>query len=584
MIEVKEILALYQERKMHLGPLHLRAMEIRAAYYNEVRNQFPALDRSDKPLVANLVMQGVEQKAMRVASTMPSIYFPPLRPGIKISQEKARMRGDVIRAWHNKSKMQRQMKQRARHVVAYATSPVLVRPDLKRQMPRWYVRDPFDTFPAPMPLDEICPTDCIFTFTRGIGWLQRNYPAQAAMLNKGVNDSYICLEYVDDKEYVLSVVGESFSPDHSGRDPMGHTPAGEIVELERIQNRAGYPLAVVPNKVSLDSPVGEFNSMAGLLQQKAQLFGLEVIGMQRTIFPEEWLVDNPNGETARIVTHADPMHGITGHVTGGDLKIVRPEPSQFGLQMGDRLEREARVDSGTPAQLGGEAASNIRTGRRGDQVLSAVLDFPIQDAQELFAMSMEEENRIAIEIDKAYFSRSKSVYISATAGEITYTAPDLWETSEHTVRYAHAGVDQQGLVVEGGQRVAMGTMSKRSFMEIDPVVEDPESELDRVASERLDDALLTAIGTLAQDPMHAEWVARAAAAIRTDKLEIEGAILEIAKQVKEEQAAQAAPQPGGAPADPNAQPGLANPAIQPPQPSLQNLRDTLQTLHMGSAA
>ena len=39
----------------------------------------------------------------------------------------------------------------------------------------------------------------------------------------------------------------------------------------------------------------------------------------------------------------------------------------------------------------------------------------------------------------------------------------------------------------------MGTMSKRSFMMIDPLVEDPEFEHDAVVAEQLEQALLVSI-------------------------------------------------------------------------------------------
>ena len=50
------------------------------------------LDRSAKSNVANLLVQGLDQMSMRVASTMPAPYFPPVKDGSERSKGYARMR------------------------------------------------------------------------------------------------------------------------------------------------------------------------------------------------------------------------------------------------------------------------------------------------------------------------------------------------------------------------------------------------------------------------------------------------------------------------------------------------------------
>ena len=67
----------------------------------------------------------------------------------------------------------------------------------------------------------------------------------------------------------------------------------------------------------------------------------------------------------------------------------------------DRLERQERLEGAIPAEFGGESGTNIRTGRRGESILSATVDFRVQEAQEIFASSLVEEDKIAIAIEKA---------------------------------------------------------------------------------------------------------------------------------------------------------------------------------------
>src|SRR5258706_9542691 len=97
---------------------------------------------------------------------------------------------------------------------------------------------------------------------------------------------------------------------------------------------------------------------------------LMVHGVQRSIYPEMWLVDNPNDpEGAQIVTHADPMHGITERVTGGQLVTIHPTPEALASNIGNQLERAQRIESSTPAELCGQSTSNVRTGKRSNAIL-----------------------------------------------------------------------------------------------------------------------------------------------------------------------------------------------------------------------
>jgi hypothetical protein len=167
---------------------------------------------------------------------------------------------------------------------------------------------------------------------------------------------------------------------------------------------------------------------------------------------------------------------------------------QFGRQ--SRTEGTQRLTAGIPAEFGGESPTNIRTGRRGDAVLSAVVDFPVQEAQRIMARALEEENKLAITMAKKYAgNKPKSFYVTTknAKGRVDYTPNNNFDTTDNVVIYSQAGADINNLVIGGGQRVGMGTMSKRSFMMIDPLVEDPEFEHDAVVSEQLEQALLVSI-------------------------------------------------------------------------------------------
>jgi hypothetical protein len=156
------------------------------------------------------------------------------------------------------------------------------------------------------------------------------------------------------------------------------------------------------------------------------------------------------------------------------------------------------------AEFGGESASNNRTGRRGENVLSSTVDFRIQEAQSLFESSLLEEDKIAIAIERAYWgNEAKSFYIPGmTGGNLsTYVPNKIWETDFHYVSYSSAGSDVNSLVVSLGQRLGAGLISKESARETDPLISDPDMEHDRLIAEGVESALLVSIQEQAANPM-----------------------------------------------------------------------------------
>jgi hypothetical protein len=233
--------------------------------------------------------------------------------------------------------------------------------------------------------------------------------------------------------------------------------------------------------------------------------------------------------------------------------------------MMDRIERAQRIASGTPAEFGGESTTNVRTGKRGDAILSATVDFPIQEAQEVFAASLQEENKRAIAIAKTYFGNErKSFYVSGRGakGHVDYVPNKDFEDDNNVVSYSHSGADANSLVVGLGQRIGIGIMSKQTAQEIDPFIADPELEKDRVISEGLEQALLQSIQTQAsQGAIPPADVAAIASLVASDKMDLAEAVTKIHEDAQKRQAT---PAPTGAP---ETMPGLGAPGMGAEQPA-----------------
>lgn len=591
---IETIITMLMERRTAYGPVLNQMMKLRDAYNGDIIVPLPEMDRNERSSVANLISTGLDQTAMRIASTTPNVYFPAVIPGNKPSEDRANKRRRATLGWYEANKMSMKLRRRARFLIGYASSPVVLRPDPKRGIAKWEVRSPLTAYPAlSEDIDCITPTDCIFSFGRSYKWMKSHYPNAAVKFRTNGEEPsdqtlYDVIEYVDDECWVLAAVEvnpvtPSIIPGQSSL---------RYVELERVTNRTGLCPAVVPGRITLDRQQGQFDGLVGMYQMQAKLMALEVIAVERGIFPDTYLVSRP-GETAKFVS--GPYDGRTGMVNviaGGDLREAGLNVGQGPQQTIDRLERNMRITSGIPAEFGGESTTNIRTGKRGDAILSAVVDFPVQEAQELLAESLIEENKRAIAIAKNYFGDDRrSFYVSfrGARGHVDYIPNKDFETDENVVTYSYAGADANSLVVGLGQRVGLGTLSKRSAQEIDPLVADPELEHDRVVAESLEQALLLSVQQQAQQgQIPPNDLAKMMQLVVSDKMSLAEAVDAVHKQAQERQAT---PAPAGSA---ETMPGIAQPqmgaeqpgtlpAQSPNAPGQPNMMDLLASLGVSGA-
>jgi hypothetical protein len=321
------------------------------------------------------------------------------------------------------------------------------------------------------------------------------------------------------------------------------------------------------------------------------------MAVEKGVYPDTYLVSRP-GEQARFIDGPhDGRSGLVNIVQGGDIKQVVDQPGYMTPQVIDRLERAQRVTSGLPSEFGGESGSNIRTGRRGDSVLSAVIDFPIAENQEVLAQSLVDEDKAAIALAKRYDGRAKrTIYVGTgnASRAVTYIADDVFVNDEHVVSYPVSGTDLNALTIGLGQRVGLGTLSKETAATIDPFISDPEGEHDRIVAEGLEQALMSGIQQQAAGGQIPPLVvAKIINLVRSDKMELPEALAKVAEDAAKEQAAQQAqqaqaggPPPGPPTADQMAAPAAAQamagpqgaiPGANGDQQSLATLLSTLRT-------
>jgi hypothetical protein len=596
----EEIAVLFEDRKNAMGEDIDRMRHIQAVMNNEIVLPIAELTEEQKPAVANLASQGMNQLARRIASVTSMHHFPSLDPAKKKANDLARNKGRVMTGWHAENKLRLKTAKRARQFLAYATSPVIIKPDSKSGIPRWYHRDPLHTFPAEAEFEDCRPMDCIFATRHTYKWLHAHYPEQAMTIAKphswdptdpDWDLQFDVLEYVDPEVCSMVVVGHNSDP-VSQNYPISE--GAEALTLVEVPNLTGQCLAVVPGAINLDKQLGHFDNIIGMYQAQAALMAITLVAQRRAVWPREWAISNPN-ENVNIVSIPDPPRGQPGKLTGGKIETQVLDPSMKSLEVMDRLEYAERMTAGLPSEFGGASPTNVRTGRRGAQVMGAAVDFTISEAQDVFADSQCEENKVAIAVDKAYFNRKKTYYITTRSfsGTVDYKPSELWTVDKHVVEYPMAGVDLQNLPIEGGQRVMMKSMSRKRFMEIDPVIPDADAEERRVIAEGIQDAFVTSIQTLASNPEGPYQPPDLASLYRhvMGDMELFEAVETVQREAQERQAKMAeaqGPEAGMAAgmAPPEAQPGMSLPGQGVEQPtgppvddtSLQNMTNLLGQL------
>lgn len=598
----QEILHLYRQRVTLYAPLQGKMKLIQSIYNGTMTVPLPDMEDSSMPFTPNLLAQGVDQMAGRITSTSPNINFASAKPGVRVYDRRAGNAARTISGFWQTDRLPLKMRQRGRHMIAYGIAPCVIRWDNRTHRPTWHVRHPLETFPSTDLIPgQVAPQDVIFAYRRSVGWMRNNGYGDHVVLLTGKYDepsdaSVLLLEYVDAEGTHLIAAGyQTLENNYSHDFNESNQNSLRGVTLEYVNNSIGMCPVGMPSRITLDGIQGQFDNMIGMYYQQAKLMALEVIAVEKGIFPDTYLISRP-GEVGRFLDGPhDGRTGMVNIIAGGDIRDIQAQPGYLTNPTIDRLERNQRVTAGIPAEFGGESGSNIRTGRRGDSILSAVIDYPVAEAQETFAFSLEHENVIAMELAKKYDGPNKRTIFVGTgnaARPVTYVANEDFENVEHVIAYPAAGSDLNGLIIGIGQRVGLGIMSKKTAATLDPYIDNPEVEHDQIIAEGLEQALVSGLqqqaATGAIPPV---VVAKVMRLVKDDKMEMAEAfdkvLSDAAAEKQNQQTEQGAMSPDAMSADAaiTAMAGpQGQPAIGPPAPSQQNLGNLLNTLRKGARA
>lgn len=578
-------------RQAAVGGWRRIAQQVRDAAEGKLAVPLPEQDEVEAPATANLIVSGIDQTGMRLMSTRANIRFVPTKPGQKRAEDAARSRRAAMESQYDASAGRIVDRRRGRWFVAYGRAPVVMRPYDGRIVRE--ARDPLTCFPAPSAdPDSMMSDNCVFAVSRPWWWVQQNFPGAAQQLRRpktlGGAELIQLVEYVDSETWSLvaaapvadghiieRVYGESYGTpgySHAGPQVLNRNEptlvgSEQAVLLAETDNRSGICPVVDPKRICLGEIVGQFDQMIGVYAQAAKLMALEVNAVTESVYPPLWAIQNQN-EQLEIVRVADGKRGIVGELHGGTLVPIQLQPGFQTYPTIDRLERTQRLNGSIPADYGGETSgSQVRTGRQGELLMSAVVDFPIQEGQEVFARSRWHEHMCTIAIGRGHYPNKSFSFSAAWRArgladyEFAKLFPDA-ESAAHDVTFPFPGTDANGALIRVAQKMGVGILSKQTAREMDFEIDDAELEKDRIDAEALEDALRASIAQQAATGALAPGdVARITQLVRSDRMDLAEAIMQAQQEAQQRQATVA---PAGSP---ETQPGLAQPGVGAEQPA-----------------
>lgn len=607
-LTMEEITQIVRSRQAGNSRLLEHMIEVRRRYNAEwvmpfsTNEDMPEVDAG----VPQLIAETIDSLGMRAASVFPdwrSLALDPMKDRGKDSVEYAQIRRKAIGYSYGKSRMNLGLRRCYRHLAGYATTSLVVVPDLHRGVPIVECRDPLSTYPEPKAAEDLSPIrNCAYVYLKSAEWIRDRYP-RARQENGGVVPpitstdealSWELVEWVDEYCTVIGILGPSVWRDESGRDHgFGPNLATDGVrhnfELFRYENATGMCPAASPRRVTLDQIGSQVANMTGTVDLMARLQTLAIIAAEKSIFPDRYII----GDSQRSPKLVGGVwkDGRTGEVNLlQDAKAIAnlpstPDPS--AQQLIDRLERNVRVSTGLVPAFGGETYGSLRTGRGLDSMMGAAVDPRIQEMQEVMVPEMEYINEVILATYKGYWPSRKYTVFSALTGDtdaLEFNPSKHVETTDNAVIYPFPGMDVQGVTIQLGQLFGMKAISLDTVRRRHPNVSDAELEATRVETELLEQAAIE--GLVNQSAQGAIPVTYLAAVAMARKNKNTGSIFEAIeaadRKLKEQQAADQAAvteaegdpmemqemQPGlAAPSQP--MPGGMGPMPQGPPPDMQ---------------
>ena len=200
-------------------------------------------------------------------------------------------------------------------------------------------------------------------------------------------------------------------------------------------------------------------------------------------------------------------------------------------------------------------------------MLSAVIDMPIKECQDMLSASLEAENSRAARVALINYGTTTLKYLGSYGGgsqskPVAFTPIEIFaEDTTSRVSYPFSGSDVMGQTSVIGQMVGMGLMSSDTARTLHPYVENPDMEKDLMQAEQLERTMMASVqqaagaGLLPPERMVELW-----RLVKQDRLDLMEAVQKVTSDMKADAERKAAEQ--------------SQQAIQPPPEAMKGPGET----------
>ncbi len=465
------------------------------------------------PAVANIPLAAARTMAQRIGR-MPRLY------GVSKYADSTDSDSSKQRAERHESAMAKRVEamrlaklldQVAFWLVTHGLAPMTLEWDPALQGPRIEYRDPLTCYP-----DAVWPHrpgvgDCLFVFDKHPSEVVALFPDTRGYFAKHDKiDQVRVVEYRSNGPTQLAIV------------------APECISLAEIPNPVGKPNVWIPRDISPDLDFhGQFDQVIPLLHARSKLQALMMAYAEQQVAAETVVIGRIDSNDGNWAYGFGAVNQISPE-PGASVNKLTNNMSQDVWRDLAGLEADMRIAGQFPASMSGQPQASVATGRGIDR-LEASVDDNIGHYQSILALALEE------------------IFLRIPEFERAYGKVDPAFSADCSVKVNFISGMDPGTNVQIIQQVGAKIIARRTAMDQNPFINNPDKEEELIEVEALRESLLGSLLAQAQqgqgDPSTIAQLIKA----RQGGKNIEDALLEIQAAQPAPQAPPPSPQGGPAP-------------------------------------
>ncbi len=374
-----------------------------------VRGDFDVFDPDEEGIDSrspNLIQVALEDTA-ESSSLVPTVRVQPDRPNQQ-AKKTARTMEQIAVSYMDINKIDLLIPRSVMDKAAYGMSVWTITPDFEQEIPLIERRDPRQCYPEPgfRPGDDV--SKCMFTREVFFSQLPPEYQdilRSAVADHSEIDDpdenaKVVLVEYYDEDEYVLAGLYQA-STSGLVRYKSGSDVPYPVL-LERIENKIGICPVVIGSRISLDGEIrGQFDQVVGLLEAHIRLMGLILDYADQAVYSDIFVKD---------LIGEMPYGGGSFIELGPQGAIGRVPPAVSSLNVQNDLAQlieGIHVGGRWPKSRPGEIDQSIASAKF-LEASAGMMNTAIRTYHQILQRQMERALRISLEIDKAYFPKTKT--------------------------------------------------------------------------------------------------------------------------------------------------------------------------------